>query len=156
MFKGPRRLGMRYWLKYVDTETIPMFVYDFNETIGGVETYLNASHGLDLPYVFHNIDGVGYDNYSTPWYGQNPFLGQPKAFWGLADSVCRMWIAFFDNQNPNHAGQIVLHWPAFTEEKKEIMIFGAARPSYIGTETYHSAGTDAMIEFALGYRKLRP
>ena len=70
---------------------------------------LRAIHGMDLPFVFDNVDKT------TRWVGTGADL-QP-----LADKVSGAWTAFARTGNHNHAG--IPSWPAYETSTRATMIF---------------------------------
>jgi para-nitrobenzyl esterase len=70
---------------------------------------LKAMHGVELPFVFDNVDKV------PGWIGVGAGL-QP-----LADRVSSTWVGFARSGNPNHAG--LPHWPAYETSTRATMIF---------------------------------
>ncbi len=69
---------------------------------------LGAYHGLELPFVFHNLSGQG-------------LVDAPEA---LGDRMQDSWIAFARHGDPNHPG--IPRWPAFDAERSELLIFEAS------------------------------
>ena len=70
---------------------------------------LRALHGMDLPFVFDNVDKT------IRWVGTGADL-QP-----LADKVSGAWTAFARTGNPTHAG--IPSWPAYETSTRATMIF---------------------------------
>jgi para-nitrobenzyl esterase len=70
---------------------------------------LKASHGLELAFVFDDVDKV------PGWVGKGPGLQT------LADKVSSAWVAFARSGNPNHAG--LPRWPAYETSTCATMIF---------------------------------
>ena len=73
------------------------------------EGKLKAMHGVELPFVFDNVDKV------RRWIGEGAGL-QP-----LADKVSSTWVEFARTGNPNHTG--LPHWPAYETSTRATMIF---------------------------------
>ena len=70
---------------------------------------LGAPHALDVPLVFDNAEK------SKALLGEGP---QPQL---VADQMSAAWIAFAHTGNPRwHGGP---EWPAYTEAKRETMVF---------------------------------
>ena len=69
---------------------------------------LGAYHGLELPFVFHNLSDEG-------------LVDVPEA---LGDRMQDAWVAFARHGDPNHPG--LPHWPAFDPERSELLIFDAS------------------------------
>jgi para-nitrobenzyl esterase len=70
---------------------------------------LKAMHGVELPFVFDNVDKV------PGWIGVGAGL-QP-----LADKASSTWVQFARTGNPNHAG--LPHWPPYDANTRATMIF---------------------------------
>jgi para-nitrobenzyl esterase len=68
-------------------------------------------HSCEIPFVFDNAELC--DHYS----------GRTPEALALAKQVSGAWVNFARTGNPNNAG--LPHWPAFTPEKCETMIFDA-------------------------------
>jgi len=73
------------------------------------EKYLNACHGLELPFVFKTFDSSG-----GGLVGPNP----PR---GLSDAMQDAWISFARTGDPNHKG--LPNWPAYDLSHRATMIF---------------------------------
>jgi para-nitrobenzyl esterase len=74
--------------------------------VGGV---LRATHALDLPMVFNNVETA------------RAFVGPGKAPQKLADQMQAAWIAFAKTGNPNAAG--LPAWPEYDRSRRATMIF---------------------------------
>lgn len=84
-----------------------MYIFDWQTPVLGGK--LKAAHGMELSFVFDNVDKV------PRWVGTGPDL-QP-----LADKVSSAWAAFARSGNPNHAG--LPNWPAYDASTRATMIF---------------------------------
>ena len=70
---------------------------------------LKASHAMELPFVFDNVDkGAG-------------MVGKDVGLQPLADKMSGAWTAFARTGNPDHAG--LSHWPAYETNRRATMIF---------------------------------
>jgi para-nitrobenzyl esterase len=69
---------------------------------------LGAYHGLELPFVFHNLSDEG-------------LVDAPEV---LGDRMQDAWVAFARHGDPNHPG--LPHWPRFDVERNELLVFDAA------------------------------
>jgi len=87
----------------------PAYMYLFAWPTPVRDGKLNATHTLEMPFVFDNIHKV------PGWIGNAPELQ------ALADKVSSAWVAFARNGNPNHAG--LPHWPAYVSKTRATMIF---------------------------------
>ncbi|KAG5961748.1 hypothetical protein E4U57_007451 [Claviceps arundinis] len=76
---------------------IPSFAYRFDVRPHGLPDTLGATHFQEVAFVFHNLDGVGYDI--------NPFGGNDTQYTesarALATTMCAQWINFIVHQDPN-------------------------------------------------------
>ncbi len=66
-------------------------------------------HSCEIPFVFDNAELCDH------------YTGRTPEALALAKQVSGAWVNFARTGNPNHAG--LPHWPAFTPEKCETMIF---------------------------------
>jgi para-nitrobenzyl esterase len=82
-------------------------IYEWQTPVRGGK--LKAMHGVELPFVFDNVDKV------PGWIGDGAGL-QP-----LADKVSSTWVQFARTGNPNHAG--LPHWPPYDANTRATMIF---------------------------------
>ncbi|KAG6098773.1 hypothetical protein E4U30_007550 [Claviceps sp. LM220 group G6] len=76
---------------------IPSFAYRFDVRPYGVPDTLGATHFQEVAFVFHNLDGVGYET--------NPFGGNDTQYTkkarALATTMCAQWVNFIVHQDPN-------------------------------------------------------
>lgn len=101
---APRRLVIECLLAHTN---VSIFNYHFNTIPGGVPDYYAVTHFMEVPFIFHNIEGTGYLNISVPFLGPNPFLGVPRSYFDMADSMASMWVSFFNQGDPNyHTGKM--------------------------------------------------
>ncbi|HEY6337820.1 MAG TPA: carboxylesterase family protein [Candidatus Sulfotelmatobacter sp.] len=84
-----------------------MYIFEWPTPVRGGK--LKAMHGVELPFVFDNVDKV------PRWIGQGAGL-QP-----LADKVSGAWVEFARSGNPNHMG--LPHWPTYETSTRATMIF---------------------------------
>jgi para-nitrobenzyl esterase len=87
----------------------PTYMYVFAWPTPVMGGKLKAPHGIELPFVFDNLDK------STRMVGSGTDL-QP-----LADRVAGAWTAFARTGNPDHAG--LPHWPPYETDTRATMIF---------------------------------
>jgi para-nitrobenzyl esterase len=86
----------------------PTFMYLFaweSDYLGGL---FKASHAMEIPFVFDNVDRV-------PMTGTRPDRQQ------LADIMSRAWVAFARHGNPNYEG--LPAWPPYTPDRRATMVF---------------------------------
>ncbi|WNG17227.1 carboxylesterase/lipase family protein [Cystobacter fuscus] len=87
----------------------PVYVYQFNWETPVLEGRLKATHALEIPFVFDNLELM-------------PSLtGRAPERAGLADQMSTAWIAFARSGNPQHPG--IPEWPAYDAERRATMIF---------------------------------
>ena len=70
---------------------------------------VGASHGMELPFMFHNIDL------------QREMTRATEKAYKLSDLMSASWISFFRSGNPNVPG--LPEWEAYTEENGAVMFF---------------------------------
>lgn len=70
---------------------------------------VGASHGMELPFMFHNIDL------------QREMTRATEKAYKLSDLMSASWIAFFRTGNPNVEG--LPEWEPYTEENGAVMFF---------------------------------
>ena len=78
---------------------------------------MGATHALEIPFVFDNLDRGGVQGF----LGDDP----PAA---LATEMQRAWLAFVHHDDPTHDG-LPAPWPAFDEVDRATMHFGV--PSHL-------------------------
>lgn len=103
-FKAPRRLAAQQWNKHTNT---PLYSYRFNAIPNGVANYYGVTHFQEVSFVFYNIHGVGFPNIDPPYFGPDPFADRPPSFFNLAKLMCRMWVSFIYDKNPNFNNRTV-------------------------------------------------
>ncbi|MEI8309871.1 MAG: carboxylesterase/lipase family protein [Verrucomicrobiota bacterium] len=86
-----------------------MYRLDWKSNVKNKE-YLNACHGLDLPFLFKSFDPDSADDIVGP----NPPMG-------LSDAMQDAWISFARTGDPNHKG--LPEWPAYEPSHRATMIF---------------------------------
>ncbi|RMZ81359.1 hypothetical protein DV738_g2165, partial [Chaetothyriales sp. CBS 135597] len=137
---GPRRFSLWKWAQYSRN---PIYNFRFDVVPNGFPDWLSATHGVDIPFTFYNVEGVGYHNISTPFLGPNPFADKPQSYLRLAKLVSNSWISFTDSGNPNHSGQDGPTWLPYTADDPYQYIFSA--------EPSSSLGLDDLREEAIAY-----
>lgn len=86
------------------------FMYQFEWASTAFDGRLGSCHALEIPFVFHNLDGPGV----TMFTGDNP----PAT---LADVMSEAWLAFAHRRNPSHGG--LAQWPAYDTAARATMHF---------------------------------
>jgi para-nitrobenzyl esterase len=75
---------------------------------------LKACHGLEIPFVWNNLDKRGV----------NLLTGDSPTRQRVADAIQPAWIAFARSGNPNTSG--LPHWPAYDSMQRATMLFNEA------------------------------
>jgi para-nitrobenzyl esterase len=84
-----------------------MYVFAWPTPVMGGK--LKAAHGVELPFVFDNLD-------------KSPrIVGRGANLQPLADKVAGAWTAFARSGKPDHAG--LPHWPPYETDTRATMIF---------------------------------
>jgi para-nitrobenzyl esterase len=86
-----------------------MYRFDWETPVWGGK--LKATHGIELPFVFDNVD-------KAPG-----MIGKSADLQLLADKISSAWTAFARTGNPDHAG--LPHWPAYDTSTRATMIFNS-------------------------------
>lgn len=97
IFIAGRRYANQVWADH----GVPSYSYLFDTVTANVDTEtLGAAHFQEIPFVFGNVDGVGWD--------VSPFPAEPqqkKKYEKLAQVMSHMWISFAVTESPNsHKG----------------------------------------------------
>ncbi|KAG5926473.1 hypothetical protein E4U42_003272 [Claviceps africana] len=141
-----RRRANLAWSRY----GIPSFAYCFDVTVNGMPPMLGATHFQEVAFVFHNIDGVGYE--ANPFGGNAPdYSAKARA---LADTMCAQWINFIVDLDPNgDAPAANAAWPVFALQDGDgvgtNLVFGLDGPS-VERDDVRAAGVNWFIENDLG------
>jgi carboxylesterase type B len=99
VFVAPKRLSAQEWVKHTNKS---LYSYRFNTIPHGVPDYFSVTHFQEVPFVFHNVEGQGYPGLDPPYFGENPFLGEPDNYRKLADEMCRRWVSFVYSGVPDY------------------------------------------------------
>ncbi|MBX5462097.1 MAG: carboxylesterase/lipase family protein [Steroidobacteraceae bacterium] len=89
----------------------PVYVYRFEKETPVREGKLHSVHGLEIPYVFDNLDAP-----TAP-----ALTGTEADRYPLARAMSHAWTTFARTGTPNDEG--LAHWPAYTAEQRNVMIF---------------------------------
>ncbi|KAM6509441.1 hypothetical protein FALCPG4_017096 [Fusarium falciforme] len=135
VFKAPTRYGAQLWQQHNSSN---LYVYNANTTISVGPNYFGAAHGFELPYMFYNLNGTGWEGHEAPFLGGNPFIGRPQPYLDLAAVMSGMWVGFINNGVPYYDGQPVPEWPPYKGEDPSIMNFDA-QPKYLNTKVINEA-----------------
>lgn len=94
MFTAGRRVTNQAW----HDNGVPSYSYFFDTVTANVDAEtLGAAHYQEIPYVFGNVDGVGWE--------VNPFPTEPslrRKHEKLAEIMSHMWISFVTTVSPNN------------------------------------------------------
>ncbi|KAH6989881.1 carboxylesterase [Ilyonectria destructans] len=121
-FKATTRYGAQLWQQRKSSNT---YIYNANTTITKGPNYFGAAHGFELPYMFYDINGTGWQGDSPPFLGGSPFEGRTQPYFDLAAVMSGMWVGFMNNGVPHYDGQPVPEWPPYKGENPMIMNFDA-------------------------------
>jgi para-nitrobenzyl esterase len=86
-----------------------MYRFDWPTPVFGGR--LKACHGLEIPFVWNNLDK----------YGVNVLTGDDPARQKVADAMHQSWIMYAHNGNPNTSG--LSTWPAYDTAHRATMLF---------------------------------
>ncbi|ETS78719.1 hypothetical protein PFICI_08572 [Pestalotiopsis fici W106-1] len=143
---APRRLANQIWAEY--NVTSYSYLFDVVTTVAGPN--VGVPHGAEVPFVFNNLLGTGYDN-ST-----NVFLNGPETFKQLAATMSRMWVSFVTRLDPNYSGTANAYWPEYAASYAQNLIFDVNMTSqvYSQLDTYRAeaiAYIGATLDTAFGH-----
>ncbi|EXJ59992.1 triacylglycerol lipase [Cladophialophora yegresii CBS 114405] len=111
--------------------------YRFNVLVNGQAPASGAAHFQEVAFVFHNLEGLGYNNSVAV----DPFENKPQSYQRLATIMSRMWIGFIADGDPNTNKATSIHWPVYTLDNPQNIVFDAnvanllhAEPDYYRAE----------------------
>jgi para-nitrobenzyl esterase len=102
--EGFRLLSIQIAERKAAASTVPVFMY----LLTYQSDYLGACHGLDIPFIFDNIDST-------------PLVGNRLDKYLMVRAMSDAWIAFIRNGNPNHPG--IPKWTGYTAKRRTTMLF---------------------------------
>jgi para-nitrobenzyl esterase len=85
----------------------PVFMYRFDFTTPVLDGKLGATHALDIPFCFDNLD-------KTRLHGDRPEAP------ALVEAMSEAWLAFARSGDPNHPG--LPAWPAYDTDRRPTML----------------------------------
>jgi len=88
----------------------PAYMYLFTWEIPAFGGKYGAAHGMELPYMFDNIDAA------PGVWGGDP---HPQRYL-LSENVSRAWVAFARTGNPSHSG--LPEWKSYTANSRATML----------------------------------
>lgn len=99
MFNAGRRYATQLWARY----GVPAYSYRFDVVPNGVPSEtLGATHFQEVPFVFRNFDGVGYQ--VNPLVSNSTELQQK--YHGMGKLMSQMWLSFANTLSPKaHQGK---------------------------------------------------
>ena len=71
--------------------------YRFNVLTNGQLPTMGSTHFQEVAFVFHNLEGMGYNNSVAV----DPFENKPQSYDRLATIMSRMWVSFIVDGDPN-------------------------------------------------------
>jgi para-nitrobenzyl esterase len=95
----------------VAASDIPVYMFRFDYESPLVGGTLGAPHGIEVPFVFDNLNG----EHNLGLHGERPDAQQ------LAQRVSEAWVAFAKTGDPSHPG--LPSWPSYDERRRGTMIF---------------------------------
>ncbi|KAK0744306.1 Alpha/Beta hydrolase protein [Apiosordaria backusii] len=141
------RRGLIAWSKH----GVPAWNYRFDVTNVGVPGYQSAAHFQEIPYVFCNLDGVGY--------ARNPFEGAPGSYKTLAKVMSNTWVRFFVSMDPTAGSggwrqdSRPVQWPRYDPGEGggvgRNIVWDADKVSYVEWDSFRAEGVNWMIENSL-------
>lgn len=90
---APRRLTSQIWA----ANNISSWSYHFNVLVNGLGPAVGATHFQEVVFVFHNLQGGGYNTSVAV----DPLANEPPTYDHLADIMSRMWVSFIVDGDPN-------------------------------------------------------
>ncbi|TVY36100.1 Lipase [Lachnellula subtilissima] len=143
VFVAPKRLTAQEWVKHT---TVPLYSYHFDTIPHGIPDYFAVTHFQEAMFVFHNVEGQGFPGVSPPYFGEDPFEGEPESYFLLADEMSRRWISFVATGVPDFEGMTGPEWPAYSLDTPQNIVFSANTSVHIEPDTYRQEGVDFLIE----------
>jgi para-nitrobenzyl esterase len=114
MFRIPAVRLAEAHARAATTPSTYLYEFGFKSTaFGGA---LGASHVVDVPFVFDNLDQAGVDLFLGPLDG---------AAQRLAAATSGAWLAFARSGRPGHEG--LPDWAPYTPERRATMVLAADR-----------------------------
>lgn len=100
MFSAGRRYTTQLWARY----GVPAYSYRFDAVPNGIPSEtLGATHFQEVPFVFRNFDGVGYQ--INPLASDTAELQQK--YHDLSNLMSQMWLSFVNTLSPSaHQGKL--------------------------------------------------
>ncbi|KAH3939694.1 hypothetical protein HBH53_230840 [Parastagonospora nodorum] len=144
LFAFPRRFTNQMW----SAAGVPGYSYFFD--IAPDESYLDPAiygvpHFSEIPYVFGNADGVGWEKNPIP---QGP---DKAAYIKMVKLISRMWISFVVSGSPNNhrVADVKSEWPAYSSDSPISAWFKLSGLT-IQADSWREEATDLFLELSKG------
>ncbi|KAM5344315.1 hypothetical protein ACJ41O_012852 [Fusarium nematophilum] len=127
---GPRRAWVRSWA----AANLTAYSYRFDVLRPDSDAAHGVGHSAELPFVFRNTEGVGYED-------GNPFEGTPPSYKKLSKAMARMWVSFVNHLDPNvYGSKEIGKWPSYQlgEPKNLVFAINSSGLGYLEPDTYRS------------------
>ncbi|KAF5004107.1 hypothetical protein FDECE_9380 [Fusarium decemcellulare] len=124
--------GRRYANQVWARQGVPSYSYIFDTVVNYMDPKtLGVAHAQEIPFVFGNTGGVGWD--------QDPFpndLRARKKCLHIVEVMSRMWISFAATGSPNyHQMDNTPRWPIYTLKKPQNIVFSATDGVHLQQDT---------------------
>ncbi|KAM6485690.1 alpha/beta-hydrolase [Trichoderma sp. SZMC 28011] len=143
LFTAGRRVTCQAWAQ----RNIPAYSFRFDTNPAGLspEVY-GAAHFQEVPFVFDNINGEGYD--VNPFDVNNQSL--KRKYLDLAQLMTRMWLSFVHTGDPNNHGVhgFNLRWPKYDIDSPLNIVFNATKGITLEKDTYRAKAMSYIWESA--------
>ncbi|EPS37896.1 hypothetical protein H072_8517 [Dactylellina haptotyla CBS 200.50] len=146
----------RYVAEQLAAQGVPVWSYRFRARAQGYQTWYRAGHFTEVAFVFHNLNGDGYNG---PYDHGNPLGGDNASYYvQLSDFMCHSWVRFIATGDPRTGtGPHDVKWLQYHEGSgKSSMVFDVERDgddfiggSYIEKDDFRAAGIAYMNKYAL-------
>lgn len=145
---APRRATSLAWSAF----QVPSYAYRFDVVVNGIATAVGSTHFQEVAFVFNNIEGLGY--------ATNPFGNMSESdnekFNNLSTLMCRSWISFIADGDPNNHGiENVPSWPLYNSSEgggmgiNMVYTVNVTNSSYIEWDNWRGEGIAFLMENAL-------
>jgi para-nitrobenzyl esterase len=88
-------------------QSAPVFLYEFAHTSNVLDGLLGATHSLDLPFAFNNVDRA-------------VFAGAAESRHKTSRNMALAWTTFARTGRPDHEG--IPSWPAYDDNRQRMII----------------------------------
>lgn len=109
VFVAPKRLSSRLWVNHTKhLANANLYTYRFDTIPHGIPDYFAVTHFQEVAFVMHNTVGQGFPDETPPYFGADPFEGEPDNYFELAAEMSRRWVGFVNSGVPDYAGSKLL------------------------------------------------